>query len=475
MLNKTLQITKYVVADFLSAMLAWVSFFIFRKLSIDNTDFKDINQVFADVNLIKGILFIPIFWLLLYYAQGCYQKILHRSRLKDFVQTLIISAIGVILIFFAFLLDDNVSTYKNYYFSFSILLLLHFTLTVIPRLILTTITVHKVHKGEIYYPTILIVSDCEKAVQCYNEIVNQEINSGVKFVGYITLDSNPVETLSSKIDFLGSLADLQKIIVDKSIEDVFIVLKKDDENRIYDIILSIQKPDIEMYIPSDRKDLLTGSIQLQAIFSVPLVKISQGHMAPWEFTLKRLFDIFVSIVAMIVLIPIYLITAIIVKCSSKGPILYKQERIGKHGKPFYMYKFRSMYIDAEKDGKPMLSNGDKDPRITPFGRFMRKVRLDETPQFFNVFIGNMSMVGPRPERQYYIDQIIQKAPEYKLLQKIKPGMTSWGQVKFGYADSVDQMVERLKYDLLYLENMSMITDIKILLYTFIIILQGRGK
>ncbi|MBQ0113120.1 MAG: sugar transferase [Bacteroidales bacterium] len=474
MASKTIQVTKYVVADFLSAMLAWVLFFVFRKVSIEQAVFTDMNAVFEDSNLIKGIIFIPVFWLFLYYVQGCYQKIFHRSRLKDLLQTIVISTIGVILLFFAFLLDDNVSTYKNYYFSFSILLLLHFVLTYLPRLIFTTITVKKVHKGEIYYPTLLIVSDCDKALQCYNDIQNQEISSGIKFVGYITLDGYPCPQMKEPLQCLGSLKDLQTIIDEKSIEEVFIVLKKEDENRIYDIIFSIQKSEVEMYIPSDRKDLLTGSIKLRAIFSVPLVRISQEQMEPWEFALKRAFDIFVAIVAMIILIPVYLVTAIIVKATSKGPIIFKQERIGKHGKPFKMYKFRSMYVDAEK-GTPMLSSGDEDPRITKFGRFMRKVRLDETPQFFNVLIGNMSMVGPRPERQYYIDQIVQKAPEYKLLHKIKPGMTSWGQVKFGYADTIDQMVERLKYDLLYLENMSMVTDIKILLYTFIIILQGRGK
>ena len=207
---------------------------------------------------------------------------------------------------------------------------------------------------------------------------------------------------------------------------------------------------------------------------LPLVRISQNLMEPWEFSLKRAFDIFVAIISILLLTPAYIIVAIIVKTTSKGPILYAQERIGKNGKPFKMYKFRSMYTDAEANG-PMLSNGDDDPRITPFGHFMRKVRLDETPQFFHVLMGEMSMVGPRPERQFFIDQIVKKAPEYKLLQKIKPGMTSWGQVKFGYADTVDQMVERLQYDLLYLENMSLLTDLKILIYTFIIICQGRGK
>ena len=196
-------------------------------------------------------------------------------------------------------------------------------------------------------------------------------------------------------------------------------------------------------------------------------------MEEWQYSVKRIFDVVVSLLAMIILSPIYLITAIIVKTTSKGSVFYAQERVGLHGKPFKMIKFRSMYTNAEASG-PMLSK-DNDPRITPFGRFMRKVRLDEIPQFYNVLKGTMSLVGPRPERQYFIDQIVQKAPEYLMLQKVKPGITSWGQVKYGYAENVDEMVERLRYDLLYLENMSITTDIKILLYTAIIIVQGRGK
>ena len=212
---------------------------------------------------------------------------------------------------------------------------------------------------------------------------------------------------------------------------------------------------------------------MNSIFHSPLIVINNRLMEEWEYSVKRLADIVISLVAMVVLSPVYLVTAIIVKCSSPGPVFYAQERIGYHGKPFRMHKFRSMYVDAEEAG-PALSK-DNDPRITPFGRFMRKVRLDEIPQFYNVLKGTMSLVGPRPERQYYIDQIVERAPEYLLLQRIKPGITSWGQVKYGYASTVDEMVERLRYDLLYLDNMSLTTDLKILVYTVLIILQGRGK
>ena len=186
-------------------------------------------------------------------------------------------------------------------------------------------------------------------------------------------------------------------------------------------------------------------------------------MPVWQQYAKRLIDIFASLILIVVLLPVYIVTILIVKVTSKGPVIFKQERIGLHGNPFNILKFRSMYTDAENGIPKLASKGDE--RITPFGKFMRKVRLDETPQFFNVLIGDMSLVGPRPERQYFIDQIMKQSPHYRHLHKVRPGITSWGQVKFGYAENVDEMVKRLKYDIIYIENMSLALDFKILFYT----------
>jgi exopolysaccharide biosynthesis polyprenyl glycosylphosphotransferase len=231
------------------------------------------------------------------------------------------------------------------------------------------------------------------------------------------------------------------------------------------------KPIIKV-IP-DMYDIMSGSVKMSAIYGTPLIEISHDLMPSWEIVVKRVVDIVVSVISMLLFSPLYALTAISVKLTSPGPIIYRQERIGKGGKPFMMVKFRSMKLDAEIGG-PALSK-DNDPRITPFGRFMRKVRLDETPQFWNVLIGDMSLVGPRPERQYFIDQIVMKAPHYKHLLKVRPGITSWGMVKYGYAENVQQMIRRMKYDLLYIENMSIAVDLKILIYTVLTVIQGRGK
>ena len=469
-MNKKLQTIKYVIFDVLSSMIAWSLFFIFRKTSIESGTFEDINAVFADNNFYYGLAIIPLFWLTLYYVQGYYQNIYRKSRLKDFFQTFLTCFLGVVVIFFALLLDDNVTTYKNYYLSFFILFSLHFVLTYLPRLIITTIKVHNVHNHKIYFPT-LIVGDGEKALKIYNDLQNEEITSGNKIIGYINKNGKKNEFYS--LQYLGTINQLTEIISQYKIEEIIIALEQEEENEIFDMIC-LAGQDVEIKIPADRKDILMGNVKSNAIFNTPLITVTQGLMAPWQQILKRIFDILISLIAIIILSPVYLITSIIVYTTSKGPIFYKQERIGYKGKPFYMHKFRSMYTNAESNG-PMLSSGDKDPRITPFGRFMRKVRLDEIPQFYNVLKGTMSIVGPRPERQFFIDQIVKKAPEYRLLHRIKPGITSWGQVKYGYAESVDEMVERLKYDLIYLENLSISTDIKILFYTAVIILQGRGK
>ena len=474
-MNSRLVTIRYIFFDILSAMLAWALLFVFRKIGFEDLQPGDISLVFSDTNFWRGIAIVPLGWLALYTIQGTYKNVLRKSRLKELQQTALASVIGTMVLFFALLLDDEVGRYNNYYLSLLFLLLIHFTLTYTCRLVQTSSTVRKVHNRQIGFPTLLIGSH-RKAYQTYLDLENQETYSGNTFVGFVSVDSptDAESRLTAVMPCLGTVDDIKQLIADRHIEEVIIAVEDTEQIRIQQILRTLDGcGEVIIKITPDARDIILGMVRIDSIFHSPLITINTRLMEEWQYSVKRLCDIVLSILALIFLSPLFLITAILVKCTSPGPVFYAQERIGYKGKPFKMHKFRSMYTDAEACG-PALSRDD-DPRITPFGRFMRKVRLDEIPQFYNVLKGTMSIVGYRPERQFYIDQIVKRCPEYLLLQRIKPGITSWGQVKYGYATTVDEMCERLKYDLLYMENMSITTDIKILIYTVGIIIQGRGK
>ena len=272
---------------------------------------------------------------------------------------------------------------------------------------------------------------------------------------------------------MGEIADLETVIQEGNIEEVIIALETDQHNKLSQILTIVENREITIWGIPDLYDFLSGMVKINTIYSSPLIKISNGLMPAWQENVKRLIDVTTSIVAMMILSPAYLALAVIIKSTSRGPVIYSQERAGKFGVPFTIYKFRSMYEEAEKDGPALSCKNDS--RITPVGRFIRKTHLDEIPQFYNVLKGDMSLVGPRPERFYYIDQIVKKAPHYKLLHKLRPGITSWGQVKYGYASNVEEMLERLPYDMIYLKNISLYIDFKILIYTMINVFHGKGK
>ncbi len=459
--------------DAFAALVAWAMFFFYRKLSIEHNRFDDVNLVFQDRNFWWGIVLLPIAWCCFYAILGTYKNVFRKARLKELQMTFWASLIGVIVIFFALLLDDNIYSYRTYYVSFLMLFVLHFALTYIGRLCITSRTARLIHTRKIGFPTLLVGSG-EKAYNTYLDLDSQAVYSGNLFVGFIKVNGYTDERLAQAMPYLGDTEAINSLIEKYNIEEVIFAIDDHDDTKITQIIrLLDSRDDVILKITPNMRDIVYGSVKLNSIFHSPLITINPRPMEEWQYSVKRLMDILLSLLALVLLSPVFLVTAIIVKCTSPGPIFYAQERIGYRGKPFKMHKFRSMYVDAEASG-PALSSDD-DPRITPFGRIMRKYRLDEIPQFYNVLKGTMSLVGPRPERQYFIDKIVERAPEYMLLHKVKPGITSWGQVKYGYAENVDEMVERLRYDLLYLENMSLATDIKILLYTVLIIFQGRGK
>ena len=471
-MNIKLQTFKYVLFDWLAAAATWSLFFFYRKTFVESQKFGYKVMVNMDERFIQGLVLIPIFWLLLYALMGNYRNVYRKSRLRELGQTILSTLLGVTAIFFALVLDDEVISYTTYYQSYGVLLVAQFVLTFIPRFTLSSITASRIHSRKMGFPTLMIGSDA-KAVELYNELENQQRSSGNIFKGFIRVKEREHYPLEEHLPFLGTMESIKQVLEEQNIEEVIIALESSEHHELQKILNVINGHRAIIKVIPDMYDILSGSVRMDSIYGTPLIQVRQDILEPWQLVSKRAGDIIISSIALLLLSPLYLLTAIGVKMSSPGPIFYAQERIGKGGKPFHIFKFRSMVVDAEKAG-PALSS-DHDPRITSFGRFMRKVRLDEVPQFYNVLIGDMSLVGPRPERQYFIDQIVKEAPHYTHLLKVKPGITSWGMVKYGYAENVEQMIRRMKFDLLYIENMSLLVDIKILIYTVQTVLMGRGK
>ena len=452
--------------DWLSAASAWFCFNFFRKTYIENYHFE------LNYKLIYSTIIISVLWVLLYAALGQYKNAYKKYRIKEVTQTISQSLLGIILIFFGLLLDDQINSYQDYYNLVLAIIILHTTLTFLPRIIITSNLVSKIHKGKIGFNT-LIIGSRNKAKETLLEIRGLKKSSGYFFKGYISTNGGPDMMTTTGLEKLGDYSDLKQVINSHQIEEVIIATEPKEHDKTNTIINDLADLNVKIKVIADMYNILTGSVKISSIFGALLIAVNPEILSPWEKITKRIVDVILSTIAIMLLSPIFILLSLIIKSGTKGPIIFKQERIGINGKPFMIYKFRSMFNEAEKDG-PQLSS-QHDPRITPIGKFMRKTRLDETPQFFNVILGDMALVGPRPERQFYIDKIIAEAPHYKHILKVKPGITSWGQVKFGYAENVEEMVARLKFDLLYVENMSLVLDLKILFYTAIIMIKGDGK
>jgi exopolysaccharide biosynthesis polyprenyl glycosylphosphotransferase len=461
----------YAASDYGSSLLAWYCLYMFRKVVIEGQSFS-VTLPFQDNRFFVGLLVVPEIWLLLHYISGTYTDLYRKSRLQELVKTALILLIGTLLIFFLLLLDDRVRRYSDYYLTFFVLYGSQFIFTFFGRIIILNSSKRALRKKKFGFNTLLIGSN-QNANDIYEEFSTADNPFGYNFLGYIKLNGDTQNRLTSQLKELGKINDLPQVVRQYAIEETIIAIESNEHHQLNDIIIQLADKNVYIRIIPDMYDILSGTTKMNSIVGEAFIEIPPSLLSEWQVITKRWFDVIASTLALIVTSPLLLYVAIRIKLSSPGPVFYTQERLGQYGGPFHILKFRSMYIDAEKHGPTLTTDGD--PRITHIGRWIRKYRIDELPQFINVIFGEMSIVGPRAERKFFADQIVEQASYYKHIYKVKPGITSLGMVKYGYASTVEQMVKRLKYDIIYIENMSIVMDFKIIVYTVMTVLYGRGK
>lgn len=477
MITEKHQRIRYVVGDLLATSLAWFVFNIIRYTQIvipQGMTIPSFSAYYSINPVIQGQIFFPLMMMGLYYLSGYYNRPLFRSRLDELLTTISTAIIGSIIIFFLALVNDPIPDRASNIELVAILFALLFSIVYLVRLSITAYGLKKINRGKLTRPMVVIgVNNDARRLRHRMESTPGRGHKVVAFVnpgGFSaetqkeTFDGLPVlsiDELASSKETLGLVA----LLIPEGISAGKTADFSEVLNRLFPLEIPILVSPSSMQPASHLQNL-------RDIAGEPLINICSARMSDSTQNLKRVGDILVSSAALVLLSPLFAIFAILIKRDSKGPVFYRQERIGYHKKPFRIIKFRTMVADAEPAGPRLSSEGDS--RITRLGRFMRKYRLDELPQFVNVLKGEMSLVGPRPEREFFIRQILKKAPYYSLLHQVRPGITSWGMVKHGYASTVDEMVERARFDLIYLENISLMVDLKILLHTVNTVIKGCG-
>lgn len=462
-----------IISDYLTAVLAWLFFWFYRQNSLHNIDPEEhpLYNGFSTRDYFMTFFFIPIFWLVLYYLSGTYFDLYRKSRLHEIYRSIASSIIGALAVGMLFFANDT-NSFSYFFEVTSWYFIMHIGFLLLFRLLWLYKIKRDLVMERVGYNT-LIIGGNSKAQEIYQEINENPIVLGNIIAGFINIDPINKPIVIPNVKILGSIDDLENIIDQYNIEEVIVAMESQEHQLLESIVMRLSYRAVIVKVLPDLYDIISGFVRISSVYAPVLISINPELLPDWQKVCKRVMDVCFSIMALTLLSPIYIFSALKVKLSSTGPVFYKQERIGLFGHPFYIYKFRSMFMNAEESG-PLLSS-DADPRITSWGKIMRKWRIDELPQFINILKGDMSLVGPRPERQFYIDKITKTHPHYKYLHRVKPGITSWGMVQFGYAENIEEMIKRMKYDLLYIENCSLALDIKIMIYTVKVILQGRGK
>lgn len=480
MITEKFQRIRYITGDFLATSLAWFFFNVIRYFQLllpSSESTPTFCHFYTYPFLILGQILFPAMMMGLYYLSGYYNRPLFRSRLDEFLTTLTTAAIGSVIIFFLAVIDDPIPDKAS---NIELLLMLWgllFIVVYIVRLSITRYGRSKINKGILSKPMAIV--GINRSARSLRRRMESKHGRGYRIVAYIDPETDYTESDGSDSRRFDGLPVIPVSRLDEFREQYPLssILVPDDitdgQNADFSEILNLLFPlDIPILVSPSAIMPVTKIAHVGDIAGEPLIDICSARMSDSAKNLKRMGDIVVSSLALLILSPVLAAIAIAVKTTSRGPVFYRQTRIGYHKRPFAIIKFRTMVNDAEISG-PQLSS-ETDSRITPVGRFLRKYRLDELPQFINVLRGEMSLVGPRPEREFFIRQILKKAPYYSLLHQVRPGITSWGMVRHGYASNIDEMIERARYDLIYLENISLIVDLKILLHTVNTVIKGKG-